>query len=91
MQRQWRERWEGADDEGKPWEPTWEPLEVFDPQAEHPEDTLQAYLRGEVAALKDKLPVRPTRSTDPTHGRRVLTRVWDNLHRQHRCWIHRAE
>eukprot|EP00976_Prorocentrum_cordatum_P091445 1188537-Prorocentrum_minimum.AAC.1 len=25
-QRQWRVRWEGTDDEGRPWEPTWEPL-----------------------------------------------------------------
>eukprot|EP00959_Pyramimonas_sp_CCMP1952_P030609 641592-Pyramimonas_sp.AAC.1 len=32
---------------------------------------------GEVVALKDRLPVRPARSIDPTHGRRVLTRVWD--------------
>ena len=30
-----------------------------------------------MVALKDKLPVRPLRSTDPTHGRRVLTRIWD--------------
>ena len=64
-QRQWRVRWEGTDDEGKPWEPTWEPLEVFDSQAEHPEDTLRQFLRGEVVALKNKLPVRPLRSADP--------------------------
>eukprot|EP00959_Pyramimonas_sp_CCMP1952_P158744 3320408-Pyramimonas_sp.AAC.2 len=49
-------RWEGTDDEGRPWEPSWEPLDVFDPQAEQPEDTLRQFLHGEVVALKDKLP-----------------------------------
>eukprot|EP00959_Pyramimonas_sp_CCMP1952_P287605 6014814-Pyramimonas_sp.AAC.1 len=34
--------------------------------------------RGRWVALKDKLPVSPVRSiVDPTHGRRVLTKVWD--------------
>ena len=67
------------DGEGRSWDPTWEPLESFDLRGEHPDDTLDTYLQGGVTALNDKLPVCPSGSRDPTHGRQVLTKVW---HRQ---------
>eukprot|EP00976_Prorocentrum_cordatum_P090117 1187983-Prorocentrum_minimum.AAC.1 len=54
------------------WRVRWEGAEGGQTMGSHVETTGV----GEVVALKDILPVRPSRSRDPAHEIRVLTKVW---------------